>query len=452
MRTKSIDMLSSSLWKSIILYSVPLMFSNVLQVLFNMADVMVVGRFSGPLALGSVGSTTMIIQLETGILFGLSTGICAIVAFHTGAKEKDGVVKAIHTSVLLSVILGVSLLIIGILSARSFLSLLKTKDELIIEATLYLRIYFLGVPALSLYNCGNAILTANGETKRPLLYLLLSGVVNVLLNLLFVIVFKLSVLGVALASVISQYLSAFLILRYLICTDTDYRIVPHLIKYDRILSKEILRIASPCACQHALFSLSNLFVQASINYFPHYVVEGCAAGGNSDPLVYDMMAAFYTASTGFISQNLGAGKIDRIKTTYIVTTVYSFILGLVLGGLLVIFRREFIMLFTSHEEVIKYGEIRVMIMGASYCISAFMDNATAASRGCGKTIGPTVIIVMGTIVFRIIWIFTVFRYFHTLESLFLLYVSSWVLTAICANIYFCYSYKKIKKMHSYKLA
>ena len=145
-------------------------------------------------------------------------------------------------------------------------------------------------------------------------------------------------------------------------------------------------------------------------------------------------------------------KIDRIKTTYIVTTVYSFILGLILGGLLVIFRREFIMLFTSNEEVIKYGEIRVMIMGASYCISAFMDNATASSRGCGKTIGPTVIIVMGTIVFRIIWIFTVFRYFHTLESLFLLYVSSWVLTAICANIYFCYSYKKIKKMHSYKPA
>lgn len=451
MHSKSIDMLSSSLWKSIILYSVPLMFSNVLQVLFNMADVMVVGRFSGPLALGAVGSTTMIIQLETGILFGLSTGICAIVAFHTGAKEQDGVKKAIHTSVILSVILGVSLSLVGIVSARAFLSLLKTKVELINDATLYLRIYLLGAPALSLYNCGNAILTASGETKRPLVYLLISGVVNVILNLLFVIAFKLSVLGVALASVMSQYLSSFLILRYLVNTPNDYKIIPECIKYDRVLSKEILRIAVPCACQHALFSLSNLFVQGSINYFDHRVVEGCAAGGNSDPLVYDMMAAFYTASTGFISQNLGAGKIDRIKKTYIVTTVYSFITGLVLGGLLVLFKREFIMLFTSHEEVIKYGEIRVLIMGASYCISAFMDNATASSRGLGKTIGPTVIIVMGTIVFRIIWIFTIFRYYHTLESLFLLYVSSWVLTAIAANIYFCVSYAKIKKSSCYQL-
>lgn len=448
MRSRSIDMLNGSLWSSILRYSIPLMFSNVLQVLFNMADIVVVGRFSGPIALGSVGSTTMVVQLETGILFGLSTGICAIVAFHAGAGEKDALKKAVHTSVILSVALGVIMLILGVLTSRSFLSVLRTKDELIDGANLYLSVYLLGAPALSMYNCGNAILTANGETKRPLIYLLISGILNVILNLVFVIVFELSVLGVALSSIISQYLSAFLIIRYLVKTDKDYKIIPKCIKYDKVLSREILRIAVPCSCQHALFSLSNLFVQGAINYFDHRIVEGCAAGGNSDSLVYDMMAAFYTATTSFISQNLGARKIDRIKKVYIVSTIYSFITGLILGGLLLIFRREFIMLFTSHEEVIKYGEIRVMIMGASYCISAFMDNATAAARGLGKTVGPTVIVILGTIVFRILWIFTVFNYFHTLESLFLIYVSSWTLTAICANIYFAVSYNKIKKSQS----
>lgn len=441
--TREIDMLNGSLWKSLLLYSIPLMFSNVLQVLFNMSDVIVVGRFAGPIALGSVGSTTTLVQLTTGIMLGIGTGINAIVAFHTGAGEKNLVCRAVHTAFIISLATGLILAILGLTASRFFLSILGTKDELIRGAKLYLSVYLLGSPALALYNYGNAILTAIGDTKRPLVYLSISGVINIALNLFFVIVLKLSVLGVALASIISQYLSCILILVHLTHLNKEIALSVKDIKWDPILSREILKIGIPISAQHMLFSLSNLFVQASINYFDHRVVEGCAAAGNADNLVYDMMAAFYTATTSFISQNYGAKRISRIKSVYLITTLYSFIVGLVLGGLIWVFREPFLYLFTTNSEVVKYGSERLLVMGASFCISAFMDNATAASRGLGKSVGPTVIVVLGTIVFRIIWIYTVFRSFRTLTSLFLVYPTSWIFTAIAANIYFIYYLRKL---------
>lgn len=443
MARREIDMLNGSMWRSIFLFSIPLMFSNVLQVLFNMSDVMVVGRFAGPIALGCVGSTTTIVQLFMGVMFGLATGINAIVAFHIGAREGDMVRRAVHSAIIISLIFGVSISVIGLSLSRSFLSALNTKDELIHGATLYLSVYLLGAPALSLYNYGNAILSAVGDTKRPLVYLSISGVVNILLNLLFVIVFELSVLGVALASVISQYLSAFMVIRHLTRVDSDYKLQFKSIKYDKVLAHEILRIAIPTSCQYVLFSLSNLFVQYSINYFDHRVVEGSAAAGNADNLVYDVMAAFYTACTSFIAQNLGARKIKRIKKAYLITLSYSFIVGFVFGGLLLIFRVPFLSLFTTDSDVIYYGEMKLFVMASSYAISAFMDNAAAASRGLGKSVGPTVIIVLGTIVFRILWIYTIFAHFHTIYSLYLLYPASWIFTAVAANIYFFLNYKKL---------
>lgn len=443
--TREIDMLNGSLWKNLLLYSIPLMFSNVLQVLFNMSDVIVVGRFAGPIALGSVGSTTTLVQLTTGIMFGIGTGINAIVAFHTGANEKILVRRAVHTAFIISLVTGLILSIIGLTSSRFFLRILGTKDELISGAKLYLSVYLLGSPALALYNYGNAILTAIGDTKRPLIYLSISGIINILLNLFFVIVLNLSVLGVALASIISQYISCILIVVHLTHLDKEFALSFKDIKWDPVLSKEILKIGIPISLQHALFSLSNLFVQASINYFDHTVVEGCAAAGNADNLVYDMMAAFYTASTSFISQNYGAKRIKRIRSVYLITTLYSFIVGLILGGLIWLFREPFLYLFTTDPSVIQYGSERLVVMGVSFCISAFMDNAAAASRGLGKSIGPTIIVVMGTIVFRIIWIYTVFRSMHTLFSLFAIYPASWIFTSIAANIYFIINYKKLEK-------
>ena len=304
-----------------------------------------------------------------------------------------------------------------------------------------------------MYNYGNAILSAVGDTKRPLIYLAISGVINIILNLIFVIVFHLDVAGVALASIISQYISAALILQHLLHCKREYRLDFKLIRLDRHITVQVLRIGIPSAIQYSLFAIANLFVQSAVNTFDHVVVEGNSAAVNADSIVFDMMSAFYTASTSFIAQNYGAGHKKRILKVYGITTLYSFSLGLILGVLLVIFRMPFLSLFTTDPDVLYYGSVRLMIMGLSYSISAFMDNATAAARGIGRSIAPTVIVISGSVILRITWIYTIFAYFKTLPSLYLLYVCSWFVTALAGNLYFFHSYRKlpehnpIKKVH-----
>lgn len=443
MKKQEIEMCQGSLWKNLWLYSIPLMFSNVLQILFNLSDVAVVGKFAGPTALGAVGSTTILITLTTGLLQGMSAGVNSVVALFLGGQKKAEVKKAVHTAFLLCLFLGILVLAAGLLFASPVLLLMNTKEELMEGAVLYLTIYLLGSPALAMYNYGNAILSAVGDTKRPLKYLSISGVMNIILNLVFVIVFHLSVMGVALASIISQYVSAALILNHLRRVEGDYRLNLAELRCDGRTAGRILRIGIPSAIQYSLFAIANLFVQTAVNYFDHVVVEGNSAAANADSIVYDMMAAFYTACTSFIAQNMGAGKKDRILKTFGITTLYSFLVGAGLGGLLVLFRVPFLLLFTSDAQVLSYGMIRLTIMGLSYGISAFMDNATAASRGIGKSTMPTVIVILGSVVFRIIWIYTVFAYFHTLESLYLLYACAWTVTAICGNLYFLVNYRKL---------
>lgn len=444
MNTHEMDMTTGSLWKKIFVFSIPLMFSNLLQVFFNMADVAVIGRFVGAIALGAVGSTTIIVTLTTGILLGMASGVNAVTALFVGSRDSERVSKTVHTAILICLAAGILLLLSGLFFTRPLLTLMNTKPELIDGAALYLTVYLCGSPALAIYNYGNAILSAIGDTKRPLTYLSIAGVINVILNLIFVLVFHLGVLGVALASIISQYISAFLVLKFLLQCKQDYGLRIREISFDRAIAGQILKISVPSAVQYSLFAVANLCIQTAVNSFDHVIVEGNSAASNADTLVYNMMAAFYTACTSFIAQNLGAGKKKRIWHSYLITTLYSFLVGLILGLCIFILQKPFLSLFTSDPDVMKYARVRISIMGLCYCVSAFMDNATAAARGLGKSIEPTLIVILGSVVFRVIWIYTVFAYFHTLQSLYLVYISAWILTAICGNLFFIHHYRKLQ--------
>ncbi len=439
------DLTEGSLWKKILLFSVPLMISNVLQVLFNMADIAVVGRFAGSEALGAVGSTATLVALFTGILIGISGGINVLVALHIGAKSAKDVKETVHTAALVSFVVGVVLLAVGVIFTEDILVLLNTKEELIDGANRYLAIYFLGMPALALYNFGNAVFSAAGDTKRPLVYLAIAGVINVVLNLFFVIVCGMDVEGVALASVISQYISATLVVGNLMVCKEDYGLS---IKDLRIYKSKLMAIATlgfPAGMQNAIFQIANLFVQVGVNSFSATMVEGNSAAANADALVYDVMAAFYVACGTFMSQNYGAKKKERVLKSYFISLAYSFGAGLVMGVALVVFGEAFLGLFTTEAVVVEAGMKRLTIMGLSYCVSAFMDCTIAASRGLGKTIVPTFVVIMGSCVFRIIWVHTIFAYFKTIPSLYLLYVFSWSITALAEMVYFVWVYRNAMK-------
>lgn len=444
MKKYEMDLCTGSLWKKIFMFSVPLMFTNILQVVFNMSDLAVVGNFVGPIALGAVGSTSILVTLFTGILIGLAGGINAVTALFIGSGNKTELKQTVHTAALISLAAGVLITVLGITFSRPILTLMHTKDELINDAVLYLRIYLLGMPALGLYNFGNAVLSASGDTKRPLYYLSFAGVLNVLLNLFFVIVCKMGVAGVAVASILSQYLSAVLILRVLFKSSAAFGLQLKELRITPDKAGRILKIGIPSAFQYALFAIANLFVQTGVNSFDHVMVEGNSAAANADPLVYDMMAAFYTACSSFIAQNYGAKKSDRILKSYLICLLYSFVVGLVLGVGLYLLRYPFLSLFTSDTTVVDAGIRRLSIMALSYSVSAFMDCTIAASRGLGKSIVPTIVVIMGSCVFRIVWIYTIFAHFRTIQSLYLLYVFSWTITAIAEIIYFVIVYRKVK--------
>ncbi len=369
-----------------------------------------------------------------------------LVARFYGARHPKDVEKTVHSAAIISAVAGVALLLIGLLGSPAMLRLLNTKEDLLPGAILYLRVYFLGMPALALYNFGNAVFSSIGDTKKPLIYLSLAGALNIVLNLFFVIVCRLSVVGVALASAISQCVSAGLILRALTRVQDCYVLDVHKLHLAPDLTRSILGLGLPAGFQNAIFAIANLYIQAGVNSFDSLMVKGNSAAANADNMIYDAMAAFYMACASFMSQNYGAGKPDRVKKSYFIALAYSFGVGLVLGGSLFIFGRQFLALFTTEGAVIDAGMKRVGVMGFAYCISAFMDCTIAASRGLGKTVVPTVIVVLGSCVFRVIWVYTIFAHFHTIPSLYLLYPCSWTLTAIAEIVYFIHAYKDSMKI------
>ena len=432
----SITMTSGSLFRNIFLFGVPLIFSQLLQVMFNMADVAVVGKFSSATALGSVGSTSTLVTLFTGFLIGLGNGVNVRVAQYLGARHDEETRNCVHTALILSTLAGTVIMALCLLLAAPMLELLKTKDDLLPGAVLYFRIYALGMPALGIFNFGNAVLSASGDTKRPLAYLTAAGILNVILNLFFVIVCGMAADGVALASVISQYLSAVLIVLHMLRLTDSCRVELKRLRLHKSEVGRILGLGIPSGIQHMIFAVANLFIQVGINSFDSTVVSGNSAAVNVDNVIYNVMAAFYTACSSFMGQNWGAGKKDRMMKSYYISLGYSFLIAAVLGVAFLAAGEPFLYIFTNEADVVAAGMERMKIMCFSYAISAFMDCTIAACRGIGRSFVPTVIVILGSCVFRVIWVYTIFAYFHTITALYLLYPFSWIITAVAEILYF----------------
>ncbi len=445
MKTLEMDMTKGSLVKKIFIFSVPLVITNILQILFNMTDAAVVGRFAGYLPLGSVGSTGQMIFFCSGILTGLGGGVNVLAAICTGQKNYKDLEVTIRASAVTCLVIGIFLMIAGLLCAPAVLEILNTKKELLHDAVIYFRIYMLCMPFMALYYFGNAILSAQGDTRSPLIYLIIAGIANVILDLVLVIVFKLSVIGVGVATVVAQIISCLLTLIkiYKVLKGNNFDFKNHQLSLGKII--QIVKIGIPAAMQNAIFAVANLFIVAAVNSFDATMVAGNAATMNGDNLVYNIMAAFYTAGATFIGQNLGAHNKKRILNSYFISMGYAAIIGFVLGIVLYVFGREFLSLFTSDPVVVDCAMQKFKIMTFSFGISAFMDGTIAANRGLRKTLIPSIMVFLGSCVLRVVWVYTIFAHFRTVESLFLLYPFSWAATAVFEILYFVIVYKKETK-------
>lgn len=428
----------------ILRFSIPLLCSNVLQVLFNMADVAVIGRFAGAAALGSVGSTTMLVALFTGFMLGIGSGVNALTAQFLGADRDKDVSQTVHTSFWVCLLIGIALLGLCCGLAEWMLRLIHTKQKLLDGAVLYLRLYGLAMPAIALYNFGSGVLSAAGDTKRPLYILLGAGLLNVCLNLFFVLVCDMDVDGVAIASTVSHYISALLILALLFTGQDRCRMRFDLLRLHRDKAILLLKLGLPSGLHYSSFAVANLFMQVGINQFDTVMVEGNAAAVNTDSLIYDITAAFCTACTSFIGQNFGAGDKKRVLRSYWIALGYSMAVIALVSGALLLFGRPFLGLFTTEAAVVEAGMIRLRILAASYLLCVPMDVSIAACRGMGKSFWPMVFVFVGCCALRIVWVFTVFAWVGTIGSLYLAYTASWLVTVTAVLLYFVHCYKTAK--------
>ncbi len=424
------DMCSGPILGKMLMFALPLMLSSVLQLLFNAADVVVVGKFAGDNSLAAVGSTGSLVNLLVNLFVGLSVGANVMAARHFGAKQHEELSKTVHTAITVAAVSGVILTFIGVIFADNILRLMSTPEPVLPLAALYLRIYFGGMIANMLYNFGSAILRAVGDTKRPMYFLTFAGVVNVVLNLVFVIVLKMDVAGVAIATVISQCISAFLVLRCLIREQGAIHLDVKKLGIDAAEFKNIVRIGLPAGLQGCVFSLSNVVIQSSINSFGETTVSGSAASANLEGFVYVAMNAFHHATLNFMSQNFGAGKYSRLKRVMICGLGCVIVAGLALGNLEVLFGRRLLSLYTSSPEVIEAGIIRLTINNTLYCLCGMMDVMVGVMRGIGYSVMPMIVSLLGACGTRLIWIATIFRVesFHRIETVYIAYPISWFLT------------------------
>lgn len=444
-KTFEIDMCTGALLPKILLFTLPLILSGILQLLFNAADVVVVGRFAGNESLAAVGSTGSLTNLLVNLFIGLSVGVNVLVARYYGGKKEKDASSTVHTAVIISVVGGIFLAAFGFIAARPLLQLMDTPDNVIHLSVTYMRIYFLGMPVMLLYNFGSAVLRAIGDTRRPLFYLMIAGVINVCLNLWFVIGFHMGVAGVALATVISQCVSAGLIVRCLICSEGCIKLSLNQLHIDWDKFGRIARIGLPAGIQGSLFSISNVLIQSSVNSFGSVAMAGNTAGSNIEGFVYTSMNAVHQAAVSFTGQNLGGKKLERINKILIECLLLVTAIGLVMGNGAVLFGNQLLGLYSTDQEVVYYGIMRMSIICTTYCLCGIMDVLVGSIRGLGYAVMPMIVSLMGACVFRIIWIYTIFRWNRTLETLYISYPISWALTAFVHMICFVIVKKKIEK-------
>lgn len=449
-RKYEMDMCSGPILGKMLLFSIPLMCSSLLQLLFNAVDVIVVGRFAGDTALAAVGSNTALINLLTNFFMGLSIGANVLVARYYAAKQEEDLSETVHTAMLLSVISGLILTVIGCFGARTILTMMQSPKEVIDLATLYLRIYFLGMTSTMIYNFGSAILRAIGDTQRPLYYLSISGVLNLILNLIFVIVFQMGVAGVAIATVISQTLSAALVVRCMLKEEGGIRLELKKLHIYKRKFIQIIKIGLPASFQGVVFSISNVIIQSSVNTFGAITVAGNSAAANIEGFVWVAMNAFHQAAITFTSQNVGAGKDERVNKILYVAQGCVFVVGLVLGNLAVFFGKPLLGLYTTSAEVMTAGMYRLNVVSRTYALCGMMDVMVGSLRGLGYSVMPMLVSMIGACGTRLFWIFTFFRLpeFHNVTSLYMTYPVSWVLTLITHIICFIIIRKKMKHKNS----
>ena len=442
-RNYEIDMLNGPVMPKLLTFALPLMLSSILQLTFNAADVIVVGRFEGDVALAAVGSPGALINLLVNLFLGLSVGANVVVAQRIGAGDYRETGKAVHTSMALSLLGGLVVGVIGFFGAHTFLGWMSTPEEVLPLATAYLRIYFLGMPASMIYNFGAAILRAVGDTRRPLIFLFISGVVNVALNLFFVIVLHMGVRGVALATIISQVVSAVLVLLCLVRSDGAIRLDPRRVRLDGHTVLEISKIGLPAGLQGIVFSLSNVVIQSTVNSFGATVMAGNTTAANLEGYVYVSMNAIYQGAITFTGQNVGAHRYDRISKVCRSSLLAVAGIGLALGGLLFMFKQYLFHIYTDDPAVMAAATIRTTVIAPTYFLCGMMDTMVGMLRGMGSSVLPMIVSVLGACVLRLVWIATVFRLNPTLEMLYYSYPISWFITlSVHLACYFA-----VKKRH-----
>ena len=427
-KDKQVDMLNGSLLGKLLIFALPLAASSVLQQLFNSVDMAVVGKFATSQAQAAVGCNGAVINLILTLFIGISVGANVVIARYIGENRKNRIKNAVHTSMVVAVISGFIVLVVGLLVSRGILEWMNTPEDVLEHAVLYLRIYFLGVPFMMVYNFGAAILRSVGDTKRPLYCLAFAGIINVILNLILVIIFHLGVAGVAIGTVVSNMISSTIIIYLLMHEEGDIKLSLKDLKISHHELKEILRMGIPAGLQSVVFSIANVFIQASLNGYGSDAVAGSAVTLNYECYSYFIVSAFAQTAVTFTSQNFGAKKYDRCKKIFIQTISISILISWGMALCFVFGREFFISIFTSEPEVARYASIRMVHLLTFYCLVSTYEVTGGALRGMGYSMTPTIITVFGTCILRLIWIATVCKWYTGFETLMNVYPISWALT------------------------
>lgn len=428
-KSYEMDMCSGPLFSKLILFSIPLILSSILQLLFNTADIIVVGRFSGPQALAAVGSTSSLINLLINLFMGISIGANVVLARYYGARDYRSASETVHTAMVTAMVGGVIMVFVGILLSEPMLKLMGTPDDVLSLAVLYIRVYFLGMPAFMVYTFGASVLRALGDTKRPLYYLTVSGIINVIFNLVFVMVFHMGVAGVALATIIAQWISAAFILISLEQSEGVLHFGIKDFEFHKDKLFEMLRVGLPAGLQGIIFNISNVLIQSSINSFGSTVVAGNTAASNIESFVYVSMNSVYQTALSFTSQNYGGKQFHRIDKILMQCLLIVTVVGFVMGYGAYLAGNTLLGIYSTSDQVIQYGLARLGVVSANYFICGIMDVFVGSLRGIGYSIIPMLVSLAGACLFRIVWIFTIFEMYHTQFSLYISYPISWIITS-----------------------
>ena len=442
-KTKELDYLNGSLWDKILLFAIPVAVSGMLQQLFNAADLAVIGKYCGSVELAAVGSNSAMISLIVSLFTGLSVGTNVVLAKYIGQKEENKIKQVVHTSIIIAIVSGLLLIVLGMIFAKRLLVLMLTPENILSLAALYLRIYFLGMPFMMLYNFGAAILRAVGETNKTLVCLFVSGIVNVILNVFFVVCFHMSVSGVALATMLAKGVSATIVIYFLVRHTGAIKLNLKQLKYTKEVGSEIIKIGLPAGLQGMVFSISNVIIQTSINSFGSDIIAGSTAGANFEYITSYVIQAFGQATVTFVGQNYGAKNLERCKRIVMISCAMAVGGTMLVSGIFLLFKTQFLHLFTSEQVVVEYGSIRMMTVLAFIWLNAIVENFASGLRAMGYSTLPAIITVVGVCGIRIVLIATLFKTYSTYNFLLKVYPISWVITAIVMVITYFIMYKKV---------